>query len=230
MGAIKSLKNKLFHTEKTKNLKQEVGIEEQGNEISGGNSIENSSLFNLDSIREEQRGSLGKELYEGDFRIYQAQYETYKVPKGSERIQKIISFLELWKMEKLGIYETEFIESQVQREETEWCIHIEKYFQGLLIKIEEVEHKIMSLQIEEEHLKEEILVFTNMVNEVSNKFKLSPTWEGKKAGLIEQQKQLEERRNGYETKVKAVDSELEAMWQEYDPLRIIIKKQYELNK
>lgn len=64
-------------------------------------------------------------------------------------------------------------------------------------------------------LTEEILNFSNIVKEVSSRYKLSPTWEGKKPILIEKQKELERRKSEYEKNEKQLDACFIEFYKEY---------------
>lgn len=64
-------------------------------------------------------------------------------------------------------------------------------------------------------LTQEILNFTAIVQQMSNRYKLSPNWEGKKPVLIEKQKELEKRKSEYEENEKQLDKYLIAFYQQY---------------
>ncbi len=64
-------------------------------------------------------------------------------------------------------------------------------------------------------LTEEILNFTAIVQEMSNRYKLSPNWEGKKPVLIEKQKELEKRKLEYENDEQQLDKYIVDFYQQY---------------
>lgn len=79
-------------------------------------------------------------------------------------------------------------------------------------ELDTVAHQLEKMRIT---LTEEILNFTTIVQEMSNRYKLSPNWEGKKPVLIEKQKELEKRKSEYEKNEQQLDECLIAFYKEY---------------
>lgn len=64
-------------------------------------------------------------------------------------------------------------------------------------------------------LTSEILNFAKVVKGMGERYKLSPSWEGKKPPLIEKQKDLENKKMEYEEKEKSLDASFNKLYKTY---------------
>lgn len=90
------------------------------------------------------------------------------------------------------------------------------------IAVEEIHGNWVEIQDEVDVLKEEgdvlradIHQFVATINELKNKYKLSPDWEGKKPGMMTYQNKLKERRENYLRKEKKVEAKLNVLYEDY---------------
>ncbi|MFI3213172.1 MAG: hypothetical protein R3Y24_07500 [Eubacteriales bacterium] len=97
---------------------------------------------------------------------------------------------------------------------------LENILEEIKTVITKVDNQVIPFDTEAGHLKNDILLFAQAVNEASAKYKLSPDWEGKKTPLMQIQKKLEERRNIYEEKNKEIEKLLDNAYHEYAVLYV----------
>lgn len=79
----------------------------------------------------------------------------------------------------------------------------------------EIENEVQVLKEEGDVLRVDINQFVATTNELKNKYKLSPDWEGKKPGMMTYQSKLKERREAYLRKEQKVDTKLEVLYDDY---------------
>ncbi len=82
-------------------------------------------------------------------------------------------------------------------------------------KISELMDKIVAFEEEEQALRSDIFKYSEAVNITSSRYKLSPSWEGKKQPLIELGKKLQERRNEYLTKQDSLNKQAKKIYALY---------------
>lgn len=94
---------------------------------------------------------------------------------------------------------------------TEVGIAVQEIYENWL----EIEKEVDSLKGEGDCLRGDIHKFVATVNELKNKYKLSPDWEGKKPGMMTYQSTLKERREDYLRKEKQVEAKLNILYEDY---------------
>lgn len=146
-------------------------------------------------------------------------FENYE----GERVLQILmtekEIIDVWRENK----ELSFIETSEGEKD------IEQMIEHMKQKTTIINQRVSEFRKVEKALREEIINFTNIVREMGQRYKLSPTWEGKKPILIEKQKQLEAKRRSYDKAEEEINEQLLSFYKEYQKMQsffYINAKQY----
>lgn len=145
-------------------------------------------------------------IIEKEFQVCREDYEKYVEGEGIYVLERMREVIEYWEENDKGIFAKGYLfDNNIEGRDVKQAI--EEAVDRLLV----IETSIKQLRQEEKELRTAIINFTNIINEVSNKFKLSPTWEGRKPLLLEKRKELEVLKSAYEEK----EDEINALIREY---------------